>query len=50
MQGIRVEGLSFLEALLTGMTVCCAYACLCLLRRAVLASGLTSIRVRREGD
>ena len=35
MQGIRVEGLSFLEALLTGMTVCCAYACLCLLRRAV---------------
>ena len=30
-----MEGLSFLEALLTGMTVCCAYACLCLLRRAV---------------
>lgn len=30
-----MEGLSFLGALLTGMTVCCAYACLCLLRRAV---------------
>ena len=35
MHGIEVEGLSFLEAALTGMTVCSIYTCLRVLRRIV---------------
>ena len=35
MHGIEVEGLSFLEAVLTGMTVCSVYTCLRVLRRIV---------------
>ncbi len=35
MHGIEVEGLSFLEAALTGMTVCSVYTCLRVLRRIV---------------
>ena len=35
MYGIEVEGLSFLEAVLTGMTVCSVYTCLRALRRII---------------
>lgn len=35
MQGLRVEGMAFLTALLTGMTAACAYLCIRKLRRVI---------------